>query len=64
MAGQAPPVWAILLVMILGFNEFMSLLSFLTNPANLLMVIMGAVLVGAVVVLHQLNLLGMYACFY
>lgn len=59
MAGQAPPVWAILLVIILGFNEFVATVQFVASPANLLMVIMGATLLCAAYVLHSLNLLGM-----
>lgn len=59
MAGQAPPVWAILLVIILGFNEFVATVQFVASPANLLMVIMGATVLCAAYVLHSLNLLGM-----
>ena len=58
MAGQAPPVWAVLLIFILGFNELMAAVSFVSNPGNLLMVLLGVVVVAVLYGLHALHLMG------
>lgn len=64
MAGQAPPVWAVLLIFILGFNELMATVSFVSNPANLMMVFLGLIVMGALYALHALHLMGMPSIFF
>ncbi|KNC83852.1 hypothetical protein SARC_03909 [Sphaeroforma arctica JP610] len=54
----APPVWLIVVFLVLGFNEFMAFLDFVTTPSNMVFVLFAVSMAGTVYALHHLGLMG------